>query len=105
MIKHIALFSLKAEAAGKTSAENKQQIIRNVDRLRSEIPVCKRIEASEQLQRDHSAPWAADLVVYVEFPTLDDYDAYFRHPVHQEAAAFAASVSQRVEGITYESAL
>lgn len=82
---------------------NKRQIMRNVDRLRDKIPVPKRIESAEQLPRDRAVPWAADLVVYVEFDSLEDYDAYFAHRIHQQAAAFAASVSEHVEGITSES--
>lgn len=105
MIKHIALFNLKDAANGKTKDENKSQILRNVERLKNEVPVKKRIEAAPQLSRDRNNPWAADLAVYVEFESLTDYDAYLAHPLHKEAADFAASVSDHAEGITFESAL
>ncbi len=104
MIRHIALFNLKDQAAGKSKDENRRQIVANVDRLRLEIPVNKRVEAGQQIAAQ-PAPWAVDLVVVAEFESVADYDAYFAHPVHREAAAFAASVSDHVEGITYESTL
>lgn len=104
MIKHIALFNLKDEAGGQTKDQNRQQILRNVGRLQHEIPVNKRIEVGRQLA-ERSAPWAADLAVYVEFDSVADYDAYVAHPVHREAAAFAASVSDHAEGITYASTI
>lgn len=103
MIKHIALFTLKDEANGNTRQQNIEQIRQNVQRLKHEIPVNKRVEVAEQLQRDRDVVWAADLAVCAEFDSLADYDAYVAHPVHIEAATFAASVSEHVKGITFES--
>jgi hypothetical protein len=105
VIKHIALFNLKDEHEGRSKNENLQAILNNVGRLKNDVPINKRIEASQQLERDRTIPWAADLAVYVEFDSVEDYDSYVAHPIHQECAAFAASVSDHVEGITYESTL
>ncbi|MBX3435151.1 MAG: Dabb family protein [Pirellulales bacterium] len=104
MIKHIALFNLKDEAAGRTKEDNRRQILSNLERLRREIPVNKRVEAGQQLA-SQPASWAVDMAVLAEFDTIEDYNAYIEHPVHKEAAAFAASVSYHVEGITYESSV
>jgi hypothetical protein len=93
MIRHIALFKLKESANGQTKAENLAQIKRNVERLRESIGTIKTIEARENLADANSPFPAEDLCVYVEFANQADYDFYFNHPVHKEAAAFAGAVT------------
>ena len=105
MIKHIVLFNLKDHAEGASKNDNLQTILRNAERLRTEVPVNKQIEVSQQLERERGAPRTADLIVVVEFESIADFDAFRVHPVHQECAAFAVSVSKHVEAFTYESTL
>ena len=101
MIKHIGMFTLKEEHGGRSREENASQILANVDGLRAGIPGISHIEAGRPFVDARVAFPQADMAVYVEFETLEDYEAYFNHPKHREAAAFAASVSAAVAGITY----
>ncbi len=100
MIRHIALFMLKENVEGKSKRENIEQIKHNVQGLAENIETIKFIECRENFPDKESVFQAADLCVYAEFETKEDYDTYFHHLVHQKAAAFASSVSTQVHGIT-----
>lgn len=102
MIKHIALFTLKAEYGGQAKEENARRIKENVDGLRRDIPGILRIEAAGPLFSPKAVYPQYDLAVYSEFDSVADYEAYFNHPAHRAAAAFAGAVSEKVAGITYE---
>jgi hypothetical protein len=105
MIKHIALFKLKDEANGKSKKENIDQMAVNVHGLKDAIKEIDAIEVAPTY-RDADSPYPSyDLAVCVEFSSKQAYDSYFNHPIHQKAAAFAASVSDQVAAITYNEAL
>ena len=105
MIKHIALFKLKDEANGNSKKANIDQIAVNVHGLRDSIKEIDVIEvAPTYIDADSPFP-SYDLAVYVEFSSKEAYDSYFHHPLHQKAAAFAASVSDQVAGMTYNETL
>ncbi len=100
MIRHIGLFKIKENAFGKSKSENIDQIKCNVENLKANIKTIKMIEVKENLH--DSSNLFDDLCVFVEFDTKEDYESYFNHSLHKEAAHFAASVSESVHGITYE---
>lgn len=102
MIKHIALFKLKNKVNEKSKEENKKQIIKNVQRLKNDIKEIKKIEIGDHFETEKTSFPGWDLVVYVEFDTVAEYETYFTHPTHKEVAAFAALVSESVAGITYD---
>lgn len=102
MIRHIALFRLADSAGGRSKQENLEQIKHNVGKLREAIETIGSIEVKENFHDSSALFPADDLCVFAEFTSRADYDAYFNHPVHREAAGFAASVSENVHAITYE---
>ncbi|MCU7905949.1 MAG: Dabb family protein [Candidatus Thiodiazotropha sp. (ex Epidulcina cf. delphinae)] len=105
MIKHIALFKLKDEANGRNKKENIERIAVNIHGLESAIKEIHSIEVAP-IYIDADSPYPSyDLAVYAEFSSKEDYDIYFHHPIHQQAAAFAASVSDQVAAITYKETL
>jgi len=101
MLTHIALFYLKEEQAGQTKAENREQIINNVQSLKKNIPQINNIIIADKFETPKVSFPAADLCVYVTFKTQQDYEEYFHHPIHQKAASFASQVSEKVAGITF----
>ncbi len=103
MFRHIALFNLKDSANGQSKAENTQQIIKNVERLRENINEIKFITVRPHYKlEDAEDAWAWDLCVYVELETEQDYKTYFYNPVHKEVAGFAKEVSEEVSAITFK---
>ncbi|WP_157315342.1 Dabb family protein [Chitinibacter sp. GC72] len=102
MIRHIAIFKLKDSQNGQSKADNVSQIKRNVEKLRENINTIKVIQAQENFHDSSALFPADDLCVLADFETRADYDFYFNHPVHKEAAHFAGAVSEYVHGITYE---
>lgn len=101
MIKHMALFTLKKSQDGMDKGEMARRISRNVGGLRDAIPSIRHIEVGGPFEVSGVSFPQSDVAVYVEFDSEADYKAYFNHPLHKAAAAFAASVSERVSGITY----
>jgi hypothetical protein len=100
MIRHIGLFKIKENALGKSKSENIDQIKHNVENLKANIKTIKMIEVKEKIADPSFL--SDDLCVFVEFDTKEDYEFYFNHSIHKEAAHFASSVSESVHGITYE---
>ncbi|EPP4294629.1 Dabb family protein [Vibrio navarrensis] len=102
MIRHIALFRLKDEFNGMNKAEILSRIQHNVNHMREAISSIQHIEVCTH-QQDATAVFNADdLCVLADFATQEDYHHYFHHPVHRDAAGFAAEVSSSVHAITYE---
>jgi hypothetical protein len=102
MIKHIALFKLKENHNGLNKQNIISEIIKNVHGLRENIKEIKHIEVAPNYPDNKAIFSAADLAVYVEFETDNDFELYFNHPLHKAAAAYAVSVSEQVSGISYK---
>ncbi len=102
MIRHVALFRLKDNVNGLNKSEIEVQIRRNVAHMRDSIHAIKHIEVCTNHNDAQAVFDADDLCVLADFANLEDYHTYFHHPVHREAAGFAAEVSNTVHGITYE---
>ncbi len=105
MFRHIALFQLKDDANGLSKEESRQQIIQNVRRLRENIPFIKRIEVGEHFVDQRTTFPGADLCVYVELETQQDYDNYINHPVHQEIAQVTRLLVASSSTITFNQSL
>ena len=105
MYTHIALFTLKESAEGHTKEENIQQILTNIQHMKETISQIKNITAGPYYEVQSIPMIAYDLAIWVELETLEDYQGYIQHPVHQEAAHFAAQVSDKVAAITYKNVL
>lgn len=76
MIRHIVFFSVKDKADFQT--------VLNGLRLLCNIPVCGRVEISENLHTDALSD-EVDIVVYGEFEDQAALDAYKAHRLYQEA--------------------
>ncbi|SME88931.1 Dabb family protein [Desulfovibrio gilichinskyi] len=89
MIKHIVMWTLKDEAEGGTSAENGIKMKQILENLSGKIDELKHIEVSVDV---FAAIPDCNVVLYSEFETKDDLDAYQVHPLHQACVAFIKQV-------------
>lgn len=100
MIKHIVFFKLAETAEGKTKKEHALSIKSQLEDLINHVPTLKKIEVginSEQAPNDNY-----DLVLYSEFDTMNDLDAYQIHPAHKKVAAYIGKVKTARACVDYE---
>lgn len=89
MIKHIVMWTLKDEAEGGTAVENGKKMKQILENLSGKIDTLKHIEVSVDV---FAAIPDCNVVLYSEFETKDDLDAYQVNPLHQECVAFIKQV-------------
>lgn len=89
MIKHIVIWKLKDEAAGRTKAENAQKLKADIEALADVIPEIKRIEVGLNWA---ASDQAGDVALYSEFASRKDLDTYQNHPAHQAVVAFVKEI-------------
>jgi tripartite-type tricarboxylate transporter receptor subunit TctC len=78
MIKHIVMWDILGEGAGDKKA-NIEKVKTSFESLKGKIPGMLHLEVGV----DHSAiDYACDVVLYTEFQTQADLDAYAVHPEH-----------------------
>lgn len=99
MIKHIVMWRLKnvADDINKQAAAQRMQSL--LEGLQAQISQIKKIEVGINI-----APGldAADIVLYSEFETLADLNAYQQHPAHLEVAEFVKTVRIERRVVDYE---
>ncbi|NDV27009.1 Dabb family protein [Desulfovibrio sp. JC010] len=98
MIKHIVWWTLKEEAAGGTAAENGLKIKEMIEALNGKIDELNHVEISLDV---FEAPEGCSLVLYSEFDSKEDLQAYAVHPLHQECVAFIKQVVSSRHAIDY----
>ena len=80
MIKHIVIWRLKEE----NREENAQKIKESLESLNGQIPGLLHLEVGIDFSKQESS---GDIVLYSEFETKEDLDAYIVHPKHVAAGA------------------
>ncbi len=98
MIKHIVMWTLKDEAEGATAAENGIKMKQILENLSGKIKELKHIEVSVDV---FAAIPDCNVVLYSEFESKDDLDAYQVNPLHQECVAFIKQVVSSRNVIDY----
>ena len=85
MIRHIVMFKLKefSTESEKLSAAN--DVKNRLDKLPAKIDVIRRCKTGIDVRK---LEWSYDIVLELDFNTMDDLDAYTIHPAHQEFIAF-----------------
>lgn len=99
MIKHIVMWKLKEEAEGGTAAENALKMKTMLEALQGRIDVLRKIEVGIEVFA--SAP-ECDVILYSEFDSRADLDAYQVHPEHQACVAFIRNVVAERRVVDYE---
>lgn len=99
MIKHIVMWTLKDEAAGAGKAENARKMKQSLEALSGLIPSLTKIEVGVDV---FAAAPACDVILYSEFATRADLDAYQVHPEHQKVVTFVKEVAASRSVVDYE---
>ena len=94
MITHVVLFKLK-----DASPANVERTVEVLLSMKGKIPGLKSLEVGADLVRSERS---YDLALLSRFGSLQELDAYQKHPVHQEVLKFIASVKESSFSVDYE---
>ncbi len=89
MIRHVVLWSFKADAEGKSKEENITAVKDMLYSLVPRIPEIKRMEIGVDVT--HSSA-SMDLMLLTEFDTIADLKTYAVHPDHLAVAEYVGKV-------------
>ncbi len=98
-VKHIVFFKLKDGAGGRTREQNAREAKQRLESLRGKIPGLRHIEVGIDFDRSAAA---YDIALTCELESRAALDAYQKHPLHQEAAAFVTGVRESRAVVDYE---
>jgi len=99
MIKHVLMYRMKVEAAGRTKKENIEICTRALYALKEQIPVVQRVEVGHNFARVDNA---YDLIVTVELDSSADFDAFLRHPAHKAVGELIGPLRDNWIVVDYE---
>jgi hypothetical protein len=99
MIKHIVMWRLKEFANGVNKEENARKLKSHLESLKSKIKEIKHIEVGINIK---SSDAASDVVLYSEFDSMDDLEAYQRHPEHMKVVDFVNEVRLERRVVDYK---
>ncbi len=99
MIKHIVMWRLKDFAHGRSKEENAKELKNSLESLKEKIREIKYIEVGIDVNRSDAA---FDVVLYSEFDSLEDLEAYQKHPEHVKVAGFVSEIRSERAVVDYE---
>ncbi len=99
MIKHIVFWRFKESAEGASKEENLRKAKSLFDGLRGSI---KEIDVFEVGINFDASVDAADLVLYSEFPRMEDLRSYQNHSAHVKVVEFIGKVKSEKRVVDYE---
>ena len=99
MFKHIVLWKLQDTANGKSRQENARLIKERFEELANMIDGLNHLEVGIDLLHTDAS---ADVVLYTEFVSRTDYDAYDRHPAHKALSSSITELRDERRVIDYE---
>jgi hypothetical protein len=99
MIKHIVVWRLKDEALGACKADNVARAKEALEALRTSVPRVRYLEVGVDIGAAHDS---CDLVIYSEFDSREDLDAYQVHPEHVKVVQLIGELREQRAAIDYE---
>lgn len=96
MVKHIVMWNIKE---GLDKEETYSSLKEKLEALSNEIPILRHIELGRAFNESDSAH---DVVLYTEFDTKEDLEAYLIHPKHKEVGLYVRSVVCDRADVDYE---
>ncbi len=90
MIQHIVMWKLKDYAAGADKKENTERLIAELRKLKEKIECICELQVGENCVGEGEA--RSDVCLVTTFKTLDDLEAYQKHPEHQKVVAFVGEI-------------
>lgn len=85
MIRHIVMFKLKAFETAKEKQEALQELISWLNELPEKINLIKKYEAGTNI---NTLDWAYDIVLTMDFNSMQDLENYNHHQAHQAFVSF-----------------
>lgn len=92
MIRHIVMFKFKDFANGKTKAENLEEAKARMLALKGQIPELGDMQVLFGAQGQ--APANYDYILISDFDTLEQLEAYQRHPAHVAFGQFVKELRE-----------
>jgi hypothetical protein len=92
------MWKFKAEAEGKTKAENCRYIKERLEALPPIIPQLKKIEVGINF---NPSAMAYDMALYSEFDSPEDLEIYQNHPDHKKVSEYVAKVREERAVVDY----
>ena len=89
MIKHIVMWRLKDSADGASKQENAKNLKNYLETLKDKIREIRHIEVGINISGSDAA---SDVVLYSEFDSMEDLEAYQKHPEHQKIVSFVNEI-------------
>ncbi len=99
MVKHIVMWTLKDEAEGASAAENAKKMMEMLNALSGKIWQLKHLEVCDNV---FASDPAVQVVLYSEFDSREDLQAYQDHPIHQACVKFIKKVVAERRVVDYE---
>ena len=91
MIRHIVLWKCKEFAEGNDKNTNMDIVIQELEEIKKEFPPLKFLECHKGIR---SGAHFYDLILIMEFESLDDLQAYQVYPRHAKLHEFAVNVRE-----------
>ena len=99
MLKHIVMWKLKDSAEGADKKENARKMKSKLEGLKRKIKEIRSIEVGININDSSDA---YDVVLYSEFNSTEDLDAYQNHPEHLRVGDFIGKVRLERKVVDYE---
>lgn len=95
MVKHIVMWSFKEGV----SLGQKMEMKARLEGLKGIVPSLRKIEVGLD---QSNKPAAMDMVLYTEFDSFDDLEAYATHSAHQDVVGFVRGLVDGRSVVDYE---
>ncbi|HEX3033512.1 MAG TPA: Dabb family protein [Thermodesulfobacteriota bacterium] len=101
MIKHIVMWRLKgfADGSGSSKEENAKKLKQYLEALKDKISEIRHIEVGINISGSDAA---SDVVLYSEFDSMEDLEAYQKHPEHQKIVSFVNEIRSERRVVDYK---
>ena len=99
MIKHIVMWKLKDSARGNSKDQNALELKSVLEDLKNKISVIKQIEVGINFNKSSAA---YDVVLYSEFNSQQDLQAYQKHPDHVKVVDFVNEIRDDRAVVDYQ---
>ena len=97
MIKHIVMFKLKNFPEAKIKLSNTSKLLDELEHLKKEIVQIKALKTAVNCNPENEY----DVVLEMEFSTMEDLQYYIQHPAHQKVVAFLKEIRESKASIDY----
>lgn len=102
MVRHLVFWTLKAEADGRSAAENGELFKSKAAALLGKVPGLLAMEVSTSVVSATDMPDRVDVALMSTHENVEAYNLYADHPDHLPIKAWAGTVTTARRVINYE---